>query len=295
MEEIISKVFNHPEATQLKFIYYKQRHVQPVVFFKAVQMQQKHEQSHRVIAVEGLHPDHHFLFEVMLRKTFPQIIAALPTSRTHQTNVYGYPKGRNNLLTSTSDFASIARQVAENFPAMYYQHLKNQGIDVQEDVFQAPKVISRIHRLDDSFGSSLSFGSRSTFFTSSASYYDNIQLDLTDFDQYPTVVEAGPTTTAPSVPSGISGTVSPLPPTRGSYSSALSKTPSTIPTPKDPEMQALQDQVTKLTAIIEDLKAQTVPPTPPPAPDPTAPSAQDLAKQVEQGKSAVTSLQDQFR
>jgi hypothetical protein len=60
-------------------------------------------------------------------------------------------------------------------------------------------------------------------------------------------------------------------------------------------MQALQDQVTKLTAIIEDLKAQTVPPTPPPAPDPTAPSAQDLAKQVEQGKSAVTSLQDQFR
>jgi capsid portal protein len=40
MEEVISKVFDHPEATQLKFMYYKQRHVQPVVFFKAVQMQQ---------------------------------------------------------------------------------------------------------------------------------------------------------------------------------------------------------------------------------------------------------------
>jgi hypothetical protein len=66
-------------------------------------------------------------------------------------------------------------------------------------------------------------------------------------------------------------------------------------TPKDPEIQALQDQVTKLTAIIEDLKAQTVPPTPPPAPNPTAPSAQDLAKPVEQVTSAVTSLQDQFR
>jgi hypothetical protein len=80
MEEIISKVFDRPEATQLQFMYYKQRHVQPVVFFKAVQMQRKHEQSHRVIAVEGLHPDHHFLFEVTLRKTFPQIIAVLPTS-----------------------------------------------------------------------------------------------------------------------------------------------------------------------------------------------------------------------
>jgi hypothetical protein len=39
MEEIISKVFHCPEATQLKFMYYKQRHVQPMVFFKAVQMQ----------------------------------------------------------------------------------------------------------------------------------------------------------------------------------------------------------------------------------------------------------------
>jgi hypothetical protein len=49
-------------------------------------------------------------------------------------------------------------------------------------------------------------------------------------------------------------------------------------------MQALQDQVTKLTAIIEELKTQTMPPTPPPppAPDLTAPSAHDLAKQVEQ-------------
>jgi hypothetical protein len=54
MEEIISKVFNHPKATELKFMYYKQCHVQPMVFFKAVQMQQKHEQSHRVIAVQGL-------------------------------------------------------------------------------------------------------------------------------------------------------------------------------------------------------------------------------------------------
>jgi hypothetical protein len=96
------------------------------------------------------------------------------------------------------------------------------------------------------------------------------------------------------VASGISGTVSPHPQTRGSYSFALTRTPSTIKTPKDPEIQALQDQVTKLKAIIEDLKAQTVPPTPPPAPDPTAPSAQYLAKQVEHVTSAVTSLQNQF-
>jgi hypothetical protein len=66
MEEIISRVFDHPKATQLKFLYYKQLHIQPMVFFKVVQIQQKHEQSHHVIAVEGLHPDQHFEFELTL-------------------------------------------------------------------------------------------------------------------------------------------------------------------------------------------------------------------------------------
>jgi hypothetical protein len=162
-----------------------------------------------------------------------------------------------------------------------------------------PKVVSRLPQSDDSFGSSLSFDRRSTFYTSSsASFYDNIQLDLTDCDKYPLVVEARPTTTAPSVASGIASTVSPLLLARASYSLALSRTPSTIKTPNIPKIQALQDQVTKLTAIIEELKAQTVAPTPtptpPPASDPTAPSAQDLAKQVEQVMSAVTSFQDSF-
>jgi hypothetical protein len=90
MEEVISRVFDHPKATRLKFLYYKQCHVQPMVFFKAVQMQRKHEQSHCMIAVEGLHPDQHFEFELTcLRQTFPQIIALLPTSWTPQTNFYG--------------------------------------------------------------------------------------------------------------------------------------------------------------------------------------------------------------
>jgi hypothetical protein len=145
---------------------------------------------------------------------------------------------------------------------MYDQHLKNQGIDFQEETVPAQKVASRLPRLDDSFGSSLSFDSRSTFFTSKTSFYDNIQLDVNDCDEYPPVVETRPWTTEPSVASDISGTVSPHLPIRGSHSSALSRTPSTITTPKDPEIQALQDQVTKLTAIIVDLKAQTVPPTP---------------------------------
>jgi hypothetical protein len=92
MEEIISKVFTHPEPTQLNFMYYKQCHVRPMVIFKAVQMQPKQEQSHSMIEVEGLHPDQHFEFELTLRQTFPQIIAVLPTSRTRQTIFYGSPK-----------------------------------------------------------------------------------------------------------------------------------------------------------------------------------------------------------
>jgi hypothetical protein len=224
MEDILSRVFNHPDATQLKFIYYKQHHVYPPVFLKAAQMQWKHKQSHQVIAVEGLHPDQHFEFELALLQKFPQISALLPTSSTHQPNFYSIPKGRYNLLTLMTNFASLAQQVAKNFPAMYYQHLKNQGINFQEETFQAPRVVSRLPRLDDSFGSSLSFDSRSPFFTSTASYYDNIQLDLNDCDEYPPVVEAIPRTIEPSVASGISSTVwfgDKLPPERAAGSTRV--------------------------------------------------------------------------
>jgi hypothetical protein len=63
-----------------------------------------------------------------------------------------------------------------------------------------------------------------------------------------------------------------------------------ITSPHQQEPHDLREQVSKLTAIIADLKAQKVTPSPPPAPDPTA----DLAHQLSQITSAVSNLQTQF-
>jgi hypothetical protein len=204
MDEIICNSFQYPDATNLKFVYYKQRHVHPAVFFKAVQMQRKHDQSHRVVAVEGIHPDQYFAFELTLRQHFPQIKAVLPTSKTHQSNFYGSPIGRYNLLCLTKDFASLAQQLSRNFPNLYHQHLHNQGTDFKQRL-QAPRVVSRLPRSDDSSGSTPSLNSRSTFFTYSASFFENhIQLDWSDCKQYPQVVEVP--SLEPSVTSGIYST-----------------------------------------------------------------------------------------
>jgi hypothetical protein len=44
-------------AKDLQFVYYKQRHVHLDVFYTAIKTQRHHEESYRIIAVEGIHPD----------------------------------------------------------------------------------------------------------------------------------------------------------------------------------------------------------------------------------------------
>jgi hypothetical protein len=95
-----------------------------------------------MIAVEGLHPDQHFDFELTLQQQFPQIIAVLPMSKTHRSNITGSPVGRYNLLCLTKDFVSLAQQVFWNFPNLYYKHLHNQCTDIKAGIFQAPRVVS---------------------------------------------------------------------------------------------------------------------------------------------------------
>jgi hypothetical protein len=58
MEELLIKVFLDSTANDLKFVYYKQRHVHLEVFYRAIQLQHCHEESYRVVAVEGILPDH---------------------------------------------------------------------------------------------------------------------------------------------------------------------------------------------------------------------------------------------
>jgi hypothetical protein len=73
LEELLDKVFLDSTANDLKFIYYKERHVHLEVFYKAIQMQRHHEESYRVVAVEGIHPDEFFVFEKTLCKHYFKI------------------------------------------------------------------------------------------------------------------------------------------------------------------------------------------------------------------------------
>jgi hypothetical protein len=89
MEELLDKVFLDSTANDLNFIYYKQRHFQLEVFFRAIQMQRRHEEFYRVVAVEGIHPDQFFEFEKTLCKHVAEIESVLPTVTTIMVNRLG--------------------------------------------------------------------------------------------------------------------------------------------------------------------------------------------------------------
>jgi hypothetical protein len=61
MEKLLAKVFSDSTANDLNFMYYKQRHIHLKVFYRAVQMQRCHEESYRVVAIEGIHPEEWFV------------------------------------------------------------------------------------------------------------------------------------------------------------------------------------------------------------------------------------------
>jgi hypothetical protein len=88
MEKILKQTFLGSTANNLQFIQYVQCHVQLGVFFRAIQIQ-----SYRVVAVEGIHPDEHFVFELKLRKHIPEIESVLSTSKSTAHNNHGQPIG----------------------------------------------------------------------------------------------------------------------------------------------------------------------------------------------------------
>jgi hypothetical protein len=87
-------VFIDSKANDLHIVYYKQHHVQPPVFFKAVQKQRLHKQSYRVVAIEGIHPDAKFRFEALVQQQFPEMKSVLPTLKSTAHNIHGQPIGR---------------------------------------------------------------------------------------------------------------------------------------------------------------------------------------------------------
>jgi hypothetical protein len=128
MEELLDKVFLDSTAKDLKFLYYKERHVHLDVLYKAIQTQRHHEESYRVVAVEGILPDHFFRFESILCQYFPEIESVLPTSKSTAHNHHGLPIGRCNILCKKSKFSTLAKKLHQDFNRLYHQHLQDEGM-----------------------------------------------------------------------------------------------------------------------------------------------------------------------
>jgi hypothetical protein len=164
MEKLLDKVFLDSTANDLDFMYYKERHVE------AIQMQRCHEESYRVVAVEGIHPDEWFVFKTKLRKHIPEIESVLATSKSTALNHYGQPIGRYNILCKKSNFSKVARKLHQELSGLYHQHLQDEKKELQ-DHYQPIRVTSRLPRSYDSSGTIPSMDSRNTFFTHSASIF----------------------------------------------------------------------------------------------------------------------------
>jgi hypothetical protein len=89
MEELLKKTFLGSTAKDLQFIHYVERHVHLDVFYRAVQMQRCHEESYRVVAVEGIHPEEWFVFERTLCKLKAYFQLQNPTFTTIMVNRLG--------------------------------------------------------------------------------------------------------------------------------------------------------------------------------------------------------------
>jgi hypothetical protein len=204
MEELLSKAFMDSKANDLHFVYYKQRHVHLPVFYKAIQKQHLHEESYRVVAVEGIHPDQIFKFEITLRQQFPEIESVLPTLKSTGHNNHGLPIGRYNILCKKSKFSTFRRwqrNFSGNSPiSLYHQHLQDKYVELQEN-HQVGRVTSRLPRSDDSSGAIPFMDSRATSFTYSASIYEDSQIDWEYRMEFPSVVETNNSAQTQSRPS----------------------------------------------------------------------------------------------
>jgi hypothetical protein len=232
-------------------------------------MQRCHEESYRVVAVEGIHPEEWFVFETKLRKHIPEIESVLETSKSTALNHYGQPIGRYNILCKKSNFSKVAKKLHQELTGLYQQRLQNENKELQEH-HQPIRVTSRLPRSDDSSGTIPSMDSRNTFFTHSASIFEVGQIDWECNTDFPSVVETNTSVpkqsrpSSPSITSGITGTSSStLAPGGPSYASVVARQ-----TP-DPDFLALKEEVAELkTTIQQAQQQQPQQQSAPPAPNP---------------------------
>jgi hypothetical protein len=292
MEALFTKVFTDTTAKELNFIYYKQRHCHHDVFYTAVQAQRLHEESYRVVAVEGIQDIAHiFDFEPRLQQQFPEIESLLPTLKSTAHNDHGLPIGRYNILCKKSKFSALAKKLEQEFTRLYLQYLQDENVELPAN-HQAIRVTSRRPRSDDSSGTIPSLDSRDTFFTHSASIYESNQIDWDCSIEFPSVVETETAVqkqsrpNSPSVTSGITGmSLSTSAQGGPSYASVAAQQP------LDPDMLEMKRRLAELETTIKVQQQQLQQTSAPPAPTPPASSIPpELATQIEDMMATMSSL-----
>jgi hypothetical protein len=80
-----------------KCIFFKTQHESPETSAKAAFLHAKFVNAHRVVAIKGIDPHHHFDFEELLHTEFPLIKNIFTTASTNNPNDSGQYIGRYNL------------------------------------------------------------------------------------------------------------------------------------------------------------------------------------------------------
>ncbi|KAL3934389.1 MAG: hypothetical protein SGARI_003401 [Bacillariaceae sp.] len=97
ISSLLSKAFLDSPAQQ-RFVFYKMKHQNPAGYAKAVMTQAKITDSSRVVAIEGIFPDHMMHYAEHLHNAFPLAKAIYETPSTFQLGSDGRPRGRYNIL-----------------------------------------------------------------------------------------------------------------------------------------------------------------------------------------------------
>jgi len=245
MSDIFARAFMN-EPKEKKFIFFKTKHESPEIFAKAAFVHAKFVDSHRVVAIKGINPDHYFDFEEELRTAFPPIKDIFRTASTTARNVSGHYVGRYNLLCSTEDFVPLANELHDHLSPLYIKHATEvHGVQLSNGM-EPVLVVSKFPGKPglyggSSVGSVSSLTTRNSYNTEIASVFEGSELDfeMERDDPAPTHF----TTTATIT------TVSPLTTQPASYAEAVTRNLQQQPT----DTQRLEKKIEDLTAVVATL------------------------------------------
>ena len=182
MLNLLEKAFSvhNTSLGEVDFMPYRCRHVSYRAFGGAITLQRELEDSYRVVAIAGIHPDHFFDFEVRLRQTFPEVIQVLETTSTSLANEAMQPYGKYNLLCSKAAFPTLVTKVEDNLASLYAEYLQSRDLE-PVDGAQPVEMISRIRpdgfAVDESSAAGRSRASQmSTLTTRYAEYYEEPEV-----------------------------------------------------------------------------------------------------------------------